>query len=159
MYENTNSIIYLHLHNWCKFNGYNAMAKLFKKQTDDELMHRDRFIKLLLDSGYMPEPYATEAFKFTITVLEDCVKAAIKIEQKTTAEITAIGMAADAAKDYNVYQFIQWFIEEQREEEALFIDIMDFCTNIGLFDKETPEWFKKNLRNELEKRTEETLED
>lgn len=158
MHEATNSVIYTHLANWCGYNGYNNMAQLFRNQAAGEMEHRDKFIELLLDSGYMPDAYATEMPKATLNVLEDCVKAALKTEQKTTAEIYAITKAAEMEpEDYNVDQFIQWFVNEQREEEALFIDMMDFCTNIGLFDKDTPEWFKKNLRNELEKRTEESL--
>jgi ferritin len=158
MNENSNSIIYEHLASWCSYNGYASMAKLFKSQAEGELGHRDKIVTMLLDSGYMPEPYTTEMPKFTLSVLEDCIKAALKTEQKTTAEITAIAMAAMDSQDCNTKQFIMWFIEEQREEEAMFIDMMDFCTNIGLFDKETPEWFKKSLRNELEKRTEESLD-
>ena len=159
MHETTNSMKYIHLANWCAYNGYNATAQLMRNQAGDELVHRDKFIGLLLDSGYMPEAVATEKFTFEIGALEDVVKIGLKTEQKTTAEIVAIALAADADMDCNVKEFMMWFIAEQREEEALFIDMMDFCTNIGLFDKDTPEWAKKQMRNELEKRVEESLED
>lgn len=159
MNETTNSLKYTHLANWCSYNGYNNVAKLMRNQAEDELGHRDRFITLLLDSGYMPEAFATEKFDFTINTLEDVVKLGLKTEQKTTAEIVAIAEAASDDMDCNVKEFSMWFINEQREEEALFIDMMDFCTNIGLFDKDTPEWAKKQMRNELEKRVAESLED
>ncbi len=159
MHETTNSMKYIHLANWCAYNGYNAVAQLMRNQANDELGHRDKFIGLLLDSGYMPEAVATEKFTFEIGALEDVVKVGLRTEQKTTAEITAIALAADADMDCNVKQFMMWFIEEQREEEALFIDLMDFITNIGLLDKDTPEWAKKQMRNELEKRVAESLED
>lgn len=157
--ERTNSAIYMHLTNWCAFNGYNAMAEFFRGQAQGELDHSNRFMKVLLDSGYMPEPYGVEAPRFSIKALEDCVRAALKTEQKTTAEIYAIMKAAKEAGDYNIEQFNQWFVDEQREEESLYIDMMDFCTSIGLLDDDTPEWAKKGLRNELEKRTAEKLED
>ena len=159
MNETTNSMKYIHLANWCAYNGYNNMAELMRNQASDELDHRDKFIELLLDSGYMPEAFATEKFAFDIKVLEDVVKIGLKTEQKTTSEIVAIATAASEDMDCNVKEFTMWFIAEQREEEALFIDMMDFCTNIGLFDKDTPEWAKKQMRNELEKRVEESLED
>lgn len=158
MHETTNSMKYIHLANWCAYNGYNATAELMKKQASDELGHRDKFIGLLLDSGYMPEAVATEKFTMEVGVLEDVVKWGLKTEQKTTAEIVAISLAADADMDCNVKEFMMWFIAEQREEEALFIDLMDFITNIGLMDKDTPEWAKKQMRNELEKRIAESLE-
>ena len=159
--EMFNANTYLHMANWCGYNGYKAMESMFRSQYEGELGHRDRFINLLLESGYMPEITTIDSPKVNILVLEDCVRSALKLEQKTTMEICAISDAAEegSKKDHNVYQAIQWFIEEQREEEDMFIDMMDFCTNIGLFDKETPEWAKKGLRNELEKRTAESLED
>jgi ferritin len=160
MNEMFNANTYLHMANWCGYNGYKVMEKMFRKQYEGELDHKDRFISLLLESGYMPEIMAIEAPKVSIGVLEDCVRNALKLEQKTSMEICAISDAAEEGKkDHNVYQAIQWFINEQREEEDMFIDMMDFCTNIGLLDKNTPEWLKGSLRNELEKRTAESLED
>lgn len=150
--EFTNHAIYKELANWCSYMGYNATAELYNKQANDELDHRNKFIKYLLDTGYEVPPLDINPHNTKISNLEQSFKLSLKLEQETTKELLAIKMACEDSEDYVSSSLLNWYLDEQVEEEALFIDLMDACTNIGLFDSDTPEWAKKQMRQLIENR-------
>jgi ferritin len=149
--ENGNHLIYVELANWCAFNGYENAAELFMKQAAGELDHRDRFRAYLLDMGYMPAEFTLSKLEYdAIEELEDTVFAALAVEQNTTKEIVAIKEAANNADDYVSSEMLNWFLAEQREEESLFIGLIDKINRMKLQDSNTPDWFKGSLRIELD---------
>ena len=148
--ENGNHLVYVELANWCAFNGYENAAELFMKQANDELAHRDRFRQFLLDMGYMPAEFVLSKFEYdAIKELEDTVFAALAVEQNTTKEIIAIKEAANNADDYVSSEMLNWFLAEQREEESLFIGLIDVISSLKLLDASAPDWFKGSLRLKL----------
>ena len=148
--ENGNHLVYIELANWCAFNGYDKAAKLFMKQANDELIHRDKFRAYLLDMGYMPAEFTMSKFEYdAIEELEDTIFAALAVEQNTTKEIVAIKEAANNADDYVSSEMLNWFLAEQREEESLFIGLIDKISRLKLQDAGTPDWFKGSLRFKL----------
>ena len=52
-------------------------------------------------------------------------------EKKVTASINKIVDLATKEKDHGTYNFLQWFVEEQREEETLMRTIIDKIRLIG----------------------------
>jgi ferritin len=149
--ENANHLVYIELANWCSFNGYDNAAELFTKQAEGELTHRDRFRSYLLDLGYMPDAFTLNKFDYgAIENLEDTVFAALALEQNTTRQILAIKEAANNTDDYVSSEMVNWFLAEQREEESLFIGLVDKINQMKLSDSATPDWFKGSLRIELD---------
>jgi len=155
--EFTNHAIYQELSNWCSYNGYNSSAKLYKKQADDELSHRDKFIKYLLDTGHDAPLIMTNSHTSKADTLEKTFKLSLVLEGKTTKELLAIKKACEDSGDYVTSSLMNGYLDEQVEEEALFIDLLDACTSIGLFDKDAPEWAKKQMRQLIENRVEKSL--
>jgi ferritin len=150
--ENSNNLIYIELANWCSFNGYDGAAKLFTRQAEGEIEHRDRFRSYLLDLGYLPESFTLDKFDYDdIENLEDTVYAALALEQNTTKHILAIKEAANNADDYVSSKLINWFLAEQREEESIFIGLIGKINQMKLSDSSTPDWFKGSLRVMLDK--------
>lgn len=154
--EFTNHASYVELSNWCSYNGYNCAAKMFTSQACDELVHRDKFLKFLLDVGLEVPMIDTNSHSTKITTLEQTFKKALILEQQTTKELLVIKDAAEKSKDYVSSALLDWYLSEQVEEEALFIDLMDACKNIGLLDSDTPEWAKKQMRQMIENRIEDS---
>jgi len=66
----------------------------------------------------MPEMTALAAPKQNFKSLLEVAQHAQAMEAETTLGIHAVYEAALAAKDYPVQVFMQWFINEQVEEEA-----------------------------------------
>ena len=67
----------------------------------------------------------------------EAVEVAQASEAKVTAQFEALANAARDAKDNRTLQFVQWFIEEQVEEErtmAALLDLID--SGINLFQAE-----------------------
>lgn len=157
--EFTNHAIYKELANWCSFQGYNSAEKLFISQSAGELVHRDKFIRFLLDAGYETPVLSINTHNAKVDTLEKAIKLSLITEQGTTKELLAIKKACEDKGDYVTSSLLNWYLDEQVEEESLFIDLMDACTNIGLFDSDSPEWAKKMMRQSIEDRIGESLEE
>lgn len=52
-----------------------------------------------------------------------------------TAAINQLVAAALAEQDFSTFQFLQWYVSEQHEEERLFKSILDKIDVIGLDGK------------------------
>jgi ferritin len=73
-------------------------------------------------------PLATTHYKAPI----DVCKAALSSEQRVSRQFQEMAAAATEEKDFRAFQFLQWFIEEQVEEESKMqklIDLLDSGIN------------------------------
>lgn len=150
--EEFSSRAYLNLATWCHANGWKLAGDYYKSRSTEELTHRDKIIKFLVDCGYSPVVANVDTPKDKPTSLEDTVAMALAHEQYVTKSIRALYKAADEAEDCNTENFLQWFISEQREEESTYIDLLDYCDRIGLGANGSPDYAKKLARIELEER-------
>lgn len=148
--EEYSSRVYLHLSNWCGYNGYKKAQAYFHKKAQEEDTHRDKLFNFLLDSDYPVMLNDVKRPDMTPSSLEDCVMLALKHEESVTASAVETLNAADNVKDRNTYTMFLWFTNEQREEEAVWIDVRDYATRLGLFDTTVPEYMKGMLRAQLE---------
>ena len=74
----------------------------------------------------------------------DVVKAALKQEQQVSGQFQAMAKAAIEESDFTSFQFLQWFIEEQVEEEA------KMEKYIALLSSEKDEFRAEMIVSELE---------
>lgn len=93
-------------------------ADIFYKQAEEEREHAMKIVRFLVDVDAQEDIPALAAATVTYKSALDVAKAALANEQKVTAQFQAMGKAAIAEGDFTSFQFIQWFIEEQVEEEA-----------------------------------------
>lgn len=103
---------------WCSDLNLKGFAAYFAKQAAEELAHAEKISKHLDDRGVMPELAAIAAPKQNFKSLFDAAQHALGMEQANTEGINAVYEAALAAKDYPSQVLMQWFINEQVEEEA-----------------------------------------
>ena len=98
--------------------GYRGAGTWFHVQYLEETAHAQKLLKYLLDqgAGVALEAIAKPkvAFKSLLGLLEDTVKH----EQFITRSITDLMDLAVAEKDYATQILLQWYIQEQVEEEA-----------------------------------------
>jgi ferritin len=123
--EEHSSRLYLAMASWCQVKGYPGAAAFLYKQTDEERMHQLKFVHYLNDrAGYsklLALNNPTSEYKSLLDVFE---KVMIH-EEFITASINDLYEVALDNKDYTTGNFLQWFINEQIEEESTMHSILD----------------------------------
>lgn len=135
--------LYLSMSNYFDANGIPGFANWMKVQFQEETSHGMKILNFVNERGgrVLLEPIAeveTE-WKGVLDVFEET----LKHEEKVTGLINDCMNVAIAEKDHATVNFLQWFVEEQVEEEATASEIIDQlkmfdCQGNGLYllDKE-----------------------
>jgi len=123
---------YLAMAYWCAANNLEGGAAFFSKQAEEERQHMHKFAQYIDEAGGKVSIGAVAKPIQNFKSIKDAVQKAYKQEQAVTKSIHKILEAATAAKDYATNSFLQWFVDEQLEEENLFRGILDKIELIGL---------------------------
>ena len=108
---------YLSMASWCELTGYDGSAKFLHKQADEERMHMMKIIQYLNEIGAGAVIPAVGQPPATFKSLELIFHAILKNEQAVTASFSRMAELAQKDKDHTTFAFLQWFINEQIEEE------------------------------------------
>lgn len=135
---------YLGMAAYFGLKNHDKWADIFHKQALEERGHALKIIQFLVDVDAQTEIPALAAASVTYKSALDVVKAALANEQKVTAQFQAMAKAALAESDFTSFQFLQWFIEEQVEEEATMEKY------IALLSSEKDEFRAEMIVSELE---------
>ncbi len=117
--EARSSWAYLAAASWCDKEGYVNSAKYLYNHADEERMHMMKFFEYLNDAGghaLAPEILGT---RHEFSSLREVFETALKHEITVTLAINDLVEACWKAKDFATFQFLQWFVSEQREEEVI----------------------------------------
>jgi ferritin len=122
---------------WFRRQSLNRWGKVFYDQAVEEAVHANKIIDFLVDKDIafdLPKLNgSTTAFKSAL----DACQAALASEQKVTNQFHAMAKAAQEEDDPTAHQFVQWFIEEQIEEERTAQALVDLVSSgINLFQAE-----------------------
>ena len=96
-----------------------GMAAWLRHQADEEIVHANKFIDHTLDRGSHPRIGTIEApeVEAGLSALE-IFQAALAHEEKVSEAIRELYRACTSAGDIDAIPLLQWFINEQIEEEA-----------------------------------------
>lgn len=112
-------------------------GKLFNRQSIEEAQHAQRIMGFLTDNEI---EFDLPALKATTTRFSSPLAAAqraLQSERDVAAQFDRMATIAINAGDHRGHQFLQWFIEEQVEEEAKVQAIVDLIdSGINLFQAE-----------------------
>jgi ferritin len=123
--EEHSSRIYLAMAIWCETHGYPGAANFLYTQSDEERMHMLKMVHYVNDRGGVTRLEALEAPALNYGSLLEVFQAVLKHEQYVSSEINKVyGLTLDE-RDYTTGQFMQWYIEEQIEEESTMRGILD----------------------------------
>ncbi|MEX0291230.1 MAG: ferritin [Flavobacteriaceae bacterium] len=142
-YEASASMHYLSMASWADENGYNGVAEFFYKQSEEERVHMIKLVKFVNErSGKVVVP-ALEKPNANFKSLNELFEVFLKSEMFVTEQINKVIFECLDKKDYNVHNFMQWYVTEQLEEEAVARTLLDKLNIIGddksghyLFDKD-----------------------
>lgn len=127
--------LYLEMANYYRESGLDGMAHWFDLQVEEEQYHANLIRAYLLDNS---KKVVLGAIEDPTTKFDDFahpLKLALEHEKVITASIHKIYGAAFDAKDFRTTQFLDWFVEEQLEEEASFNGLIDLYENFSFKGK------------------------
>ncbi|EBJ2068792.1 non-heme ferritin [Salmonella enterica] len=137
------SLLYQQMSAWCCYHSFEGAATFLSRHAQEEMVHMQRLFTYLTDTGCMPHIRAVEAPTSEFASLSELFKKTYEHEQLITLKINELVHVAISTKDYPTFNFLQWYVAEQHEEEKLFKSIIDKLALVGetgeglyLIDKE-----------------------
>lgn len=141
--EAESSQFYLAMASWAETHGLNGTAKFLYQHSDEERMHMLKLVKFVNERGGHAEVPALSQPPKDFESINNVFQTLLDHETKVTAEINKVVDICLQEKDYTTHNFMQWYVSEQIEEEALAREIMDKLKLIGadkgglyLFDRD-----------------------
>ncbi len=122
---------YLSMAVWAKNKGFDGTYNFMVKQAQEEEGHAMKFINYIIDVGGKVELKGIEKPPTSFESLKDVFAKALEHERYVTSLINKLVALAEEEKDYATYNFLQWFIEEQVEEESTMSGILTKLEMIG----------------------------
>lgn len=116
---------YLAMAIWLEGQSLESLAKFYHAQALEERGHAMKIIHYLTDVGQVALVPAVPEPKAAYESLREVVERSLAYEKDVTDAIHALVDAASAAKDHATFHFLQWFVDEQVEEEASFSRLLD----------------------------------
>lgn len=129
--EAVSSAIYLSMASWCEIKGYENSAAFLYDHTEEEKMHMMKIFRYVNEAGgHALQPEIKDIpheFKSLRAVFEQILEHEIMI----TKSIHALVDHCFNKKDFTTFNFLQWYVTEQREEETLARRIIELFDIIG----------------------------
>jgi ferritin len=141
--EAESSQVYLAMASWAEVKGLEGVAAFMYMHSDEERMHMLKLVKYINERGghatisELAEPKT--AYGSPKEMFELLFKHEVMVSQSIN-DLVAITLEE---KDYSTHNFLQWYVAEQIEEEALARTVLDKINLIGddkgglyLFDRD-----------------------
>ncbi len=117
-HEFYSAYLYLAMSAYCSHNNFNGAAQWHQLQFEEEHQHATKIYDYLMDQGVhvqlLPIPAPPSEFGSILEVFE----ASLAHEQEMTGRLNELSDQALKEKDHATYNLLQWFVNEQVEEEA-----------------------------------------
>jgi len=123
--------IYLGMSAYASSNGFNGCAKWFNTQYQEEVSHAMKLFRYLEEQGADIDLQDIKAINIKADNILDVFVDAFKHEQLMTQWLNELSDLAMREKDHATYNLLQWYVNEQVEEEALFSEIIDKFKMVG----------------------------
>lgn len=112
-----------------------GMASWFRAQADEEVVHANKFIDHMTDRDAHPRIQSIEAVSVRAGSVLEAFQAALSHEEKVSEAIRSLYRLAQQEGDIDALPLLNWFIEEQLEEEAT---VSELIGKIRLIDDDGP---------------------
>lgn len=97
-----------------------GFAHFFRVQAQEELLHAMKFFDFLSQAGARARLGAVAEPRGTYAAPRDAFEIALRQEKEVTSSINELMDVAIGERAHAANVFLQWFVTEQMEEEALF---------------------------------------
>ncbi len=123
--ELESAYIYLGMATWFEERSLDNLAAWFTKQAEEEFEHGMKFKTHVIERGGSVHYQVLEEQKQDWNNLLEILEAAYEHEKYITGKIIELHELAKELKEYSSNFLIQWFLNEQVEEEANVSSLID----------------------------------
>ncbi len=110
--------LYLAMSAYCAHIDFNGAALWLKQQYEEEQMHATKIYNYLVDQGAHVILSEIRIPPSEFGTILDVFRSSLQHEQTMTSKLNNISDQALKEKDHATYNLLQWFVNEQVEEEA-----------------------------------------
>ncbi|MDD3129509.1 MAG: ferritin [Candidatus Izemoplasmatales bacterium] len=135
-FEIESAHVYLAMQNYFANKSLKGFEHWFQIQFREELEHAQKFMDYLNDRGERVEIRGFENPRNDFESILEILEVSLNHEKEVTRRINNLMKMAIDLNDYASISFLQWYVDEQVEEEANFselIDKVEMLGNTGIF--------------------------
>lgn len=144
--EGSSSNFYLSMAVWAEENGYAGVSEFLYKHSDEERFHMLKLIKYMNERDGKVIIPAFDQPKSEFSKVTELFEELYSHETMVTKSIGELVGVCLEEKDFTTHNFLQWYVSEQLEEEALAKTIMDKIKLMG-DDKSAWYHFDRDIAN------------
>ncbi|MEL0455168.1 ferritin [Flavobacteriaceae bacterium SZ-1-7] len=141
--EAESSQIYLAMACWAEVKGLEGVSNFMYAQSNEEREHMLKLVRFVNERGGHAKISELKAPNVTFNSFKDMFKELFNHEVFVSESINELVHITLQEKDYATHNFLQWYVAEQIEEEAMARTILDKINMIGddkgglyLFDRD-----------------------
>jgi ferritin len=117
--------IYLSYAAWASGEGYSGIANFLFRHANEERNHMMKFLEYILERGGKVSIEAIPQPPQDPVSVQNCFEKVFQQEiDNTTAIYKLVKLSFDEG-DWASWNFLQWFVKEQTEEETLALNLLD----------------------------------
>nr|QAB33504.1 HA RBD-ferritin nanoparticle [synthetic construct] len=129
--EMQSSNLYMSMSSWCYTHSLDGAGLFLFDHAAEEYEHAKKLIIFLNENNVPVQLTSISAPEHKFEGLTQIFQKAYEHEQHISESINNIVDHAIKSKDHATFNFLQWYVAEQHEEEVLFKDILDKIELIG----------------------------
>jgi len=129
--EAESSQIYLSMASWAETQGFEGVASFMFAHSDEERIHMLKLLKFVNERGGHAKISNLAAPPVSFGSFKEMFQSLFDHEVVVSKKINDLVDITLKEKDYATHNFLQWYVSEQIEEEALARNILDKINLIG----------------------------
>lgn len=129
--EAYSSQVYLMLSSWADNEALDGISSFLIKHSQEERVHMAKIMEYIQERGGKVTIEAIAKPKPEPKNIKECFEMVLKQEIENTEAIYSLVDISVTEKDWATFNFLQWLVAEQREEEKLALTLLDKVTLAG----------------------------
>ena len=117
--------IYLSYGAWANAGGYDGISNFLFRHANEERNHMMKILEYILERGATVNIDAIPAPPANPTGIQDCFEKTFSHEVDNTKAIYKIVKMSFDEEDWATWNFMQWFVKEQTEEETMVMNTLN----------------------------------
>lgn len=119
------SQIYLSYAAWADRQGFTGIANFLFRHAQEERNHMMKILEFILNRGAEVKVTAIPAPSENPASINNCLEKIFEHEMDNTKAVYKLVKMSHDEEDWATWNFMQWFVKEQVEEETLAMNLMD----------------------------------